>query len=154
MRAYFFGNMYLSSIQQGIQSAHVVSELFIKYSDPNKPNYHPLHEWANNHKTMVLLNAGYSEELRSLHKFFNESDNPYPWAQFHESKQALDSAFTCIGIILPKRIYNTSKVCREKRWNLFLLKFGVLGKLLGLSTNLSTWEAELINKLNKYGLAK
>ena len=31
MRAYFFGNMYLSSIQQGIQAAHCLGEMFLKY---------------------------------------------------------------------------------------------------------------------------
>ena len=31
MRAYYFGNMYLSSIQQGIQAAHATHELFNKY---------------------------------------------------------------------------------------------------------------------------
>lgn len=30
-RAYFFGNMYLSQIQQGIQAAHVVAEMSMAY---------------------------------------------------------------------------------------------------------------------------
>ena len=58
MRAYFFGNLYMSSIQQGIQAAHAVADMFIKYSNENEPNYHPLREWATDHKTMILLNAG------------------------------------------------------------------------------------------------
>lgn len=158
MRAYFFGNMYLSSIQNGIQSAHVVGELVVKYRPtPQRiavAQWKILIEWMDKHKTMVLLNAGYGEELHSLHKFFNETDNPYPWAPFHESKEALDGAFTSIGIVLPERIYNTSKVCREEGWNPFLLKSGALGRTRGLPTDLSTWEAELVNRLNQYGLAK
>jgi hypothetical protein len=31
LRLYTFCNFYLSSIQQGIQSAHIVSELFVDY---------------------------------------------------------------------------------------------------------------------------
>lgn len=150
--------MYLSSLQNGLQSAHVVGELMVKYNPPpariRGKEWSTLMEWASKHKTMVLLNAGYGEELYSLQRFFNEEDNPYPWAPFHESKEALDSAFTCIGIILPARIYDTSKVCREEGWNPFLLKTGVLGKTRNLPTNLSTWEAELATKLNQYGLAK
>lgn len=158
MRAYFFGNMYLSSIQQGIQAAHVVGELMVKYNPPpariRGKEWGTLMEWAAKHKVMVLLSAGYGEELYSLQKFFNEKDNPYPWAPFFESKEALDGAFTSIGIILPARIYDTAKTCREEGWNPFLLKTGALGRTRGLPTDLSTWEAELVNKLNQYGLAK
>lgn len=154
MRAYFFGNMYLSSIQQGIQALHVVSEMFVKYSDPNKPNYHPVHEWATDHKTVVLLNAGYGSELYKLYGLFDDSNNPYPWAHFHESEDALDNAFTSIGIILPERIYETSKICREEGWSPFLLREGILGESKGLPTDLSDWECELVLTINRYGLAK
>ena len=46
MRAYFWGNMYLSSIQQGIQAAHVVTEMFAKYVDNEFRAERDLREWA------------------------------------------------------------------------------------------------------------
>ena len=54
-RAYFLGNMYLSQIQQGIQAAHVTSELFSSYTDELSVESDILCKWAESHKTMILL---------------------------------------------------------------------------------------------------
>ena len=82
MRAYFFGNMYLSSIQQGIQAAHVVGELFTSYSESRTNAMSEggklLWEWACDHKTMILLNGGYSENIHRLCEFFDDYQNTYP----------------------------------------------------------------------------
>lgn len=152
MRAYFFGNLYMSSIQQGIQAAHAVADMFIKYSNENEPNYHPLREWATDHKTMILLNAGYSSEIRNLVNFFQHPDNPYPWCEFHEGQDALDGALTTVGIILPEEIYGTSKQLRDEP----MYTTSKLDHTLGLSpfSHLSTWQFDLALRLNNYGLAR
>lgn len=108
MRAYFFGNMYLSSIQQGIQSAHVVHQMFV--SDPENEM---LWEWATNHKTMVLLNGGFGENLHNFRHLFSSSANPYPWAGFFEEPAALDGALTSVGIIVPEKVYETVRYVRR-----------------------------------------
>ena len=159
MRAYFFGNMYLSSIQQGIQAAHVVHELFLKY--PGEGTFQTdkiLWEWAENHKTMVLLNAGYSEEIRYLVDFFNHRDNPYPHASFNESNEALDGALTCVGVVLPEQIYYGAKQIREDGVDAES-QIMHTGKVKWTfpeerEVEVSKWEFELMLHLNKYGLAK
>jgi hypothetical protein len=145
MRAYFFGNMYLSSIQQGIQAAHVVAEMYTKYVSPDGcQEYFILEHWAREHKTMVLLNAGYGQEIHSLVEFFSSKDNPLPWAKFHEGVDALDGAITCVGIILPEEFYEAAKELRSPS--------------MGVTTNIEKlqpgWERELATRLNNYGLAK
>ena len=117
MRAYFFGNMYLSSIQQGIQAAHVTAEMFNNYAKTkgeDLESYRTLHEWAENHKTMILLNGGYLETIEDLWRFF-ESNNPYPCAKFHEGEDSLGGVMTSIGIILPEKIYLTAAAMRRDR---------------------------------------
>lgn len=168
MRAYFFGNMYLSSIQQGIQAAHVTAELFMKPHSEQGNIY--LLDWANNHKTMILLNAGYSEEIRRLVEFFDTTDNPYPWASFNEGQDALDGALTCVGIVVPERIYRFAELLRvpdiKKAYNSDT--FQILCETpsdynripddwkdyLRLSKENSTWDGFLAERLNEYGLAK
>ena len=158
MRAYFFGNMYLSSIQQGIQSAHVVAEIFYKYQigpgSTRTKHYNMLMDWTKNNKTMVLLNAGYAEELHNLQEFFLDSNNQYPWSSFKESQEALDGAFTSIGIILPERIYETAKYCRENNMAPSVFTSGTFGIQYNMPTDLSNWECELIEKLNQFSLAR
>lgn len=110
MRAYFFGNMYLSSIQQGIQSAHVVAEMANKYRRPSRMRS-VFFEWADKYKTMILLNGGYASELIRLENLFKRGD--YPWASFREEKDALNESITSVGIILPERLYEAAKQKRE-----------------------------------------
>lgn len=121
MRAYFWGNMYLSSIQQGIQSLHCVSEMFIKYPDlltninPSATQADDLNEWAKNHKTVVLLNAGESVSLRKIESLMQDESNEYAWASWCESDEALHGALTNVGIILPERIYKGAQNIK-KNW--------------------------------------
>ena len=182
MRAYFFGNMYLSSIQQGIQAHHTTSELFIKYREIDLYDYaestgdnppkqladraaqaDTLYEWARNHKTSILLNGGYSATLRELVAIFGNRQNPYPWAFFNESDEALDGALTCVGIILPEKIYETAKALREGRVptvgneihdpKCIIACTGEWSPEPGVTWELSKWEYELCHEINKYGMA-
>lgn len=162
MRAYFFGNMYLSSIQQGIQAAHAVHEMFIRFPTREQDGGQYLWDWAVEHKTMVLLNAGYADEIRSLIDLFNNPRNPYPWAEFREEQASLDGALTTVGIILPPEIYSVSKEMRESLpglvharifddngWTKYVDENGDEQK-----TTLTKWQVELAGRLNGYGLAK
>lgn len=106
-RAYFFGNMYISPIQHGIQAAHVVTELFVKYkplemsSTPFESNV--LYRWAEEHKTKMLMNGGYQSNLEKIHKIF-EFIGPVlglPFAKFHEEEEALNGALTSVGVVVP-----------------------------------------------------
>ncbi len=103
MRGYFFGNFYLSSIQQGIQATHALARMFSKYRFDNAVL--PIYDWVENHETLILLNGGDALALEDMTYVFNTDDNPYSWGYFNESKDALNSAITSVGIILPEKIY-------------------------------------------------
>lgn len=120
MRAYHFCNMYLAAIHAGIQSGHSQVEVAAAYLPPFDPNnYEPDGEmstvddhaaamyldWANNHKTMILLNAGMHGDLVKLRQFMLDDENRYPWASFSESEYALNGAMTNIALILPYQMY-------------------------------------------------
>lgn len=182
MRAYFFGNMYLSSIQQGIQAKHVGDEMDLKYfpmpTEVGECCFHAtqqtvtLADWKKNHKTVVLLNAGYSSTIRDIQAFMMDNDNHYPWAVFHEGDDALDGALTGLGIILPEKIYEAARLVRQRctGWDRVRLVRDIIwedgelkvvpGNPYGIETEdhllwtYNKWEAKLIDELNKYGLAK
>ncbi len=156
MRAYFFGNMYLSSIQQGIQSAHVLTNMFIRYETDSWKNT-MLFKWANEHKTMILLNGGYSDNIRDLAAFFGEGadQNKYPWDIFNEGLDALDGALTCTGIILPPRIYEGAALTRNNTEGYqTALKYNKALNIDEVYCEYNDWEIELMGRLNKFGLAK
>jgi hypothetical protein len=109
-RAYFFGNMYLSKIQQGIQDAHVVSDLFIKYNNKTIEQ-DILYEWAKNHKTMVLLNGGYQSNILNIYETIssNNKNLHLPIQYFKEEEISLNSAVTSLGVIVPNFIYEINQ---------------------------------------------
>lgn len=125
MRLYSITNMYTSGIHAGIQTAHLVHEMFTEYSDvevdstryiyPEEnvildtwANRYILNKWAKHHKTIIVLNGGYHSNLKRVYEeieFIAQKLN-LPYGRFHESKEALNGALTAVGVIVPEHIYN------------------------------------------------
>lgn len=108
MRYYGFGNYYLSSLQQGLQAAHVIKGLWTEY-EKDTESYQLAEEYARNHKTMVLLNGGNAAGLRYIYgefKRFEAEGMILPFAKFNEDEQSLDGALTAVGIVLTEKYYN------------------------------------------------
>lgn len=101
MRGYFLTNMYLSPIQCGIQSAHCIHDMFVHHQDDfvgGEQAAVRLFDWAENHKTMIVLNGGTSDDLDMFLKFLSINDHTYPYGHFLEP--GIGDALTCVGIIL------------------------------------------------------
>ena len=139
-RFYGFGNYYLSSLQQGLQSGHCVAELFVQHlGEKNKSAL--VYEWASNHKTMVLLNGGNSGSLQDLYDFFNQLKNSgmdLPFVKFHEDQVSLGGALTYVGIVVPSYIYDLAATLRSQPIE------------PGQNFN---WDEQLAYKLNEFRLA-
>lgn len=145
-RAYYFGNMYLSSIQQGIQALHTTSEMYLKYEPTKDLAYHydTLRTWGADYKTVVLLNGGDCAALRKIAEEVALVGNPYVWAEWYEGETDLNGALTCIGIILPPRIYESAKELRRPP------RYRADEKI---SKDLTEWELHFIETLNGCRLA-
>jgi len=143
-RAYYFGNMYLSPIQQGIQALHCTSEMYLKYSREDSTVRNDLFNWGQFDKTVVLMNGGDCGALAGISELMSKEDNPYAWADWHEGVPDLNGALTCVGIILPPRIYNSAKELRRPP------RYRVKDMI---ATDLTEWELVFINMLNGCRLA-
>ena len=98
-RAYILTNYYLSQLQCGLQSAHVISEMAMKKHKHFK-------QWATDDKTIIILNGGNSAQLAQFETFCKtDVNNNYCWAAFREDEMSLNGALTAVGIILPDNIY-------------------------------------------------
>jgi hypothetical protein len=96
MRLYSFVNFYLSSIQQGIQTAHLVAELAL-----NERHNQDFVSWATRHKTIVVLNGGNSREIADTFLFLLTHGDEFAISLFKEDEDSLNNAITCTGIVLP-----------------------------------------------------
>lgn len=111
-RLYSFTNMYLSSIQKGIQTAHLVGNLSCNY--PDNTMYL---DWSNFDKTIIVLNGGNSKNIQSIYesiikfvKAYNSSVenvcSVIPFDIFNEDTDSLNDATTACGVILPEVIWS------------------------------------------------
>lgn len=128
-RLYTFTNYYMSPIQHGIQTAHIVGDLAAIYASSrhselsaaeliNHLNNQILFlDWAENHKTIIVCNGGNSADLLSLYQQLSVMDLDFPFVKFHEDEQSLNGACTAVGIVLPSKIYDGAATIRNTRNN-------------------------------------
>lgn len=114
MRFYSFTNLYTAGIHAGIQTAHAVHEMERKYAmrsssdDINSlEKLKVYHEWAARHKTIIVLQGGYSASLDALYDELKPISAylQLPVIRWRESKEALNGATTAVGIIVPEYVY-------------------------------------------------
>lgn len=118
-RGYFFTNsQMISPLQQGLQTAHTVAEMFTLYGDMAKLDTAAstlgsdllgvLTDWARAHKTIIILNGGNCASLKRLSNeiYSLASELKLPWGMFYEDEETLNNAITCVGIIVPSYIYH------------------------------------------------
>lgn len=135
MRLYSFVNMYLSGPHIGIQTAHAVAELFLKYH-----NNKDLALWAEDHKTIICLNGG--DSINMMTNLLDIEKMDYPCAPFFE--KGLSDALTAYAVILPEIIYKTAKEFRENGISRFDLN----------NSRFDKNELALIDIINSCALAK
>lgn len=113
MILYSFTNMYLEGIHAGIQTAHMINEMWVKYTNGNpfyKRRLEILQSWAKTDKVIFIYNGGYQSTLDDRQARFSHLSHALdlPYASFRESPEALNNALTCVGIIAPSTISNHS----------------------------------------------
>lgn len=143
-RLYSFTNMYLSSIQKGIQTAHIVSDMSALWCDngPDPIVKKVFDDWADIDKTIIVLNGGNQKSLEEIYvclELFGY-EHSLPTARFYEDQESLGGALTAVGIILPIEIYELAASMRGIQYDPF-------------SEGITPTTRNFINALNKCGLA-
>lgn len=102
----------MSSIQHGIQAAHVIQAMYKKYSgtktkDNRYDAFHIFDQWMKSDMTMIVLNGGNSASIKELMNMTLmtlaiDKKEKYPIASFFEDQQSMESMMTGWGIVLPK----------------------------------------------------
>lgn len=107
MRLYSFVNYYLSPLQHGLQTAHVVSEMSVVADCKNGEADSNYWSWAKSYRTIIIKNGGNSWELEELFVKLQDFGQQFdlPVSAFREDKASLNCAMTAVGIIIPEEYY-------------------------------------------------
>lgn len=108
----FVANLYLSPIQCGIQTAHAVSEMAVKYVHLTHADHEDklniFNDWAATDKTVIVCaainHAGVTEAYAMLQRFGHLLNLPN--VIFHEDEQSMNGMATAAAIIVPMEYYD------------------------------------------------
>lgn len=112
----FVAGLYLSDLQKGLQTAHVVSDIYSAFNTLGEqhPAMNAFNKWAGNDKTIIILNAlnqqGVIDAYLAMSTWAHSNVHgkfPYPHAMFREDAQSMNCMATACGIVLPENIYDT-----------------------------------------------
>lgn len=145
MRFYCFTHFMLSSIQQGIQTAHCVHQAFVD-NKGRSPSDDKLWDWARDHKTIVVLNGGNTADLNQLYLSIRRlcSILDLPYSAFNEDEQSLNGSITAVGCVIPEPIYTLASSLRENS----------IDACVAPSEYFSPEEVQLAELLTQYSLAR
>jgi len=103
---------YLSALQAGLQTAHVVGELScIDSTDEfGRSSNWKFEQWASKDKVIIICNAFNSAGVKEAFERFSTFAKQFslPCAIFHEDEQSLNGAATACGVIVPECFWNVS----------------------------------------------
>jgi len=104
----FVANHYLSPLQCGLQTAHVVSEL--SRFKPNMSQFKHFADWAANDKTIIICGAGNHAGVVACHAELKRTGGDalgLPVALFNEDEQSMNGMATACGVIVPQKYWDT-----------------------------------------------
>ena len=108
LRLYSFVNYYLSPIQAGIQTGHAAVQLVRHYAGLTHRDHDMVMDWADDHKTFIVLNGGNNAQLISAHEAVMNSG--YPYSAFFEDEASLGGIMTCVAVVVPESVFNAKRI--------------------------------------------
>ena len=102
-KAFLFSHTALKSICSGVQNAHLLPRMFMKFPQDSVERT-VLEEWSRDHETIVMRDGGISKSLKQI-RYITGRACPVvgvPYATFYESEDYLDRILTSVGFILDR----------------------------------------------------
>lgn len=107
----FVAGLYLSPLQNGLQTAHAVSEMYADLEEGTTKNMDAFRAWASKDKTIIICNALNSAGVGEAYNkatFYGTRLN-LPSTVFNEDTQSLNDAPTAAAIIVPRCYYDAQR---------------------------------------------
>ena len=111
----FAAHHYLSPLQCGLQTAHVVGEILSRDHALSSLNQ-AVRDWATKDKTIIICGAGNHKGVVDCYAELQRTgiDTGFvAGAIFFEDEQSMNSMATACGVIVPEKYWNTRWVTDE-----------------------------------------
>ena len=111
----FVANHYLSPLQCGLQTAHVVSEIMSRSHALSSLNQAVL-DWATKDKTIIICGAGNHKGVVDCWAELQRTGidtGLVAGAIFHEDEQSMNGMATACGVIVPEKYWDVTFVAGD-----------------------------------------
>jgi hypothetical protein len=163
----FVANGYLSPLQCGLQTAHVVGEIandVASHKGEDIHSYRAFFEWAEQDKTIIICAAFNHQGVVDCYAELERTGRGalcLPSAIFREDERSMNSMATACGIVVPQKYWDTKFVpapepkFSNQEVNPFLAKWVYLDVETGRETEypLTHPEGQFIDHIKGYRLA-
>lgn len=103
-------SLFLSHIQRGIQTAHAVHDLMLKYPGAKTDTY----KWASENKTIIIYDGTNAARLKEIYAGFEKLKTQLNYIKFHEDMESLNGCITAVGVVLPASIYLNRSITMDE----------------------------------------
>jgi hypothetical protein len=107
----FVANHYLSPLQAGLQTAHVVGELMTAYKPDLDQVGDSVYDWAQQDKTIIICGAGNHQGVEDCWAELVRTGietHLVAGAIFHEDERSMNGMATACGVIVPETYWDTT----------------------------------------------
>jgi len=104
----FVANGYLSPLQCGLQTAHAVGDMSVKYNDDTHHD-HAYRTWAGEDKVVIICAAFNSRGVQDCHAELQRVGEilGLPISIFFEDEDSLGGAATACAVVVPQKYWDT-----------------------------------------------
>ncbi len=150
----FVAGLYLSELQKGLQTAHIVGELMAAYRPGFNDAGDAAYEWAANDKTIIILNAlnhGGVVAARDNMRLLAEELN-LPSAIFYEDEMSMNRMATAFGVVVPEALYDVTPM-RDLDGEVVGYRHVPLDATLSTIYHMDTAQGQFCHQLKSYRMA-
>jgi hypothetical protein len=105
----FVANGYLSPLQHGLQTAHAVGDMSVKYNDDDHAD-HAYRTWAGQDKVIIICAAFNSKGVLDCFAELKRTGGDalcLPVSIFFEDEDSLNGAATACAVVVPQQYWDT-----------------------------------------------
>jgi hypothetical protein len=155
----FVAGLYLSPLQRGLQTAHIVSELAAQAMDGLAGQIHAFSEWASKDKTIIICEASNYKGILDCWAELKRTGidtGLVMGAIFRENEESMNCMATACGVLVPRKYWDVEWVADEFAYGGGYWRHSKVDQPLSPSDYDCYWlthaEGQFISHIKKYRL--
>jgi hypothetical protein len=149
----FVANGYLSPLQCGLQTAHAVGDMSVRYND-DKPHDHAYRTWAGEDKVIIICGAFNSGGVQDCYAELQRVGQVLglPISIFFEDEASLNGAATACAVVVPQKYWDAKPVKDEFNGQVRAWEY-IDEQFVSTLYPMTHAEGQFINHIKQYRLA-